>query len=96
MLRGDNVTDENQFYAVFSLQGTGAGHMAAGKLVDAISRLPGNDGADCDAIGAQHQVKFSSMGAQVEPRLQAWAERIHRDLGQVADSSHAKGMGEHR
>ena len=64
MFRGDNVKDESGFYAVFSEQGTSASHTAATKFLDAIARLPGNDGEDSDATGAYHQVVLSEMSEQ--------------------------------
>ncbi len=57
VLRGDTVTDESNFYGVFSEQGASASHLAAAKFSDAIARFPGNSGEDADAIGAYHQVK---------------------------------------
>jgi hypothetical protein len=44
VFRGDQVKDEDGFYAVFSEQGTSASNMAAAKFLDAIARLPGNEG----------------------------------------------------
>ena len=38
VFRGDQVRDEDGFYAVFSEQGTSASHMAAAKFLDAIAR----------------------------------------------------------
>ncbi len=50
MFRGDIVTNENGQFAVFTEQGASAFHMAAAQIMDAISRLPGNDGEDSDAV----------------------------------------------
>ena len=61
VFRGDTVTDETGFYAVFTEQGTSASHLSAAKFLDAIARMPGNDGGDSDAIGAYHQVKLDEM-----------------------------------
>ena len=55
VFRGDNVRGKEGCLAVFSEQGTGASHQAAAKLVDAIARLPGNDGEEADACGAYTQ-----------------------------------------
>ena len=49
VFRGDTVKDENDFYAVFSEQGTSASNMSAAKFLAFIARLPGNDGEDSDA-----------------------------------------------
>ena len=62
MFRGDQVKDEWGFQAVFSEQGTSASHCAAAKFLDAIARLPGNDGEDSDARGAYTQVVLDEMG----------------------------------
>ena len=56
VFRGDQVKDEDGYYAVFSEQGTSASHMAATKFLDAIARLPDFDGEDSDALGAYTQV----------------------------------------
>ena len=58
VFRGDIVKDENGQFAVFTEQGASASHMAAAKFMDAVSRLPGNSGEDCDAVGAYTQVSF--------------------------------------
>ena len=52
VFRGDRVTDESGFYAVFSEQGTSASHLEAAKMLDAVARLPGCDGEDADAKSA--------------------------------------------
>ena len=56
VFRGDEVRDEDGFYAVFSEQGTSASLMAVAKFLDAIARMPGNAGEDDDAIGAYTQI----------------------------------------
>ena len=43
---GNNTLDQDGDQAVFSAQGTGSSHLSAAKFVDAIARLPGNDGED--------------------------------------------------
>ena len=53
--------EEDGTFAVFTEQGASASNMAAAKVLDAIARLPGNDGEDSDAIGAYTQVKLSDM-----------------------------------
>jgi hypothetical protein len=63
VFRGDQVKGETGFYAVFSEQGTSASHLAAAKFLDAIARMPGNDGEDSDAIGAYHQVALEDLAA---------------------------------
>ena len=59
VFRGDIVKNEDGAFAVFTEQGASASNMAAAKFLDAIARLPGNDGEDSDAIGAYTQVKLS-------------------------------------
>ena len=49
VFRGDCVRDETGFYAVFSEQGTSSSRLEAAKFMDAIARMPGNDGEDSDA-----------------------------------------------
>ena len=46
---------------MFSEQGTSASHLAAAKFLDAIARMPGNDGKDPDAVGAHTQVILGDM-----------------------------------
>ena len=58
VFRGDQVKDETGFYAVFSEQGTSASHLAAAKFLDAIARMPGNNGEDSDAVGAYTQAEL--------------------------------------
>ena len=55
VFRGDNVRDESGYLAAFSEQGTSASHMAAAKMLDAISRLPDCDGENADATSAYTQ-----------------------------------------
>ena len=59
VFRGDLTKDENGHLAVFTEQGASASNMAAAKLMDAIARMPGNDGEDSDAVGAYTQVRLS-------------------------------------
>ena len=59
VFRGDIVKDETGQFAVFTEQGASASHMAAAKFMDAISRMPGNDGEDSDAVGAYTQVTLA-------------------------------------
>jgi hypothetical protein len=56
VLRGDQVKDEDGFYAVFSEQETSASNMATRRFMDALARVPGNDGENSDAAGAYTQV----------------------------------------
>ena len=57
-LRGDIVKDNSGSYAVFTEQGSSASQMAAAKIMDIISRLPGCDGQAADAVSAYTQVKM--------------------------------------
>ena len=59
VFRGDIVKDESGQFAVFTEQGASASRMAAAKFMDAIARMPGNDGQDSDAIGAYTQVTLA-------------------------------------
>ena len=59
VFRGDIVKDENAHHAIFTEQGASASNMAAAKFMDAIARMPGNDGEDSDAVGAYTQVRLS-------------------------------------
>ena len=59
VFRGDNVRDESGHLAVFSEQGTSASHLAAAKLLNAIARMPENDGQDSDATGAYTQAEHA-------------------------------------
>ena len=62
MYCGNKTYDEDGDLAVFSTQGTGASHLSAAKFVDAIARLPGNDGGDADASGAYTQISLKEIG----------------------------------
>jgi len=71
VFRGDRVKDAEGFFAVFSEQGTSASHMSGTKFLDAIARMPGNDGEDSDALGAYTQILLSEaaelLGINVLP-----------------------------
>ena len=58
VLRGDIVKDDSGSYAVFTEQGSSASQMAAAKIMDIISRLPGCDGQAADAVSVYTQVKM--------------------------------------
>lgn len=59
--RGDTVKDIDGFCAVFSEQGTSPNHMAATKFIDAITRMPGMDEEDLDAMSAYTQVELKNV-----------------------------------
>ena len=61
VFRGDIVRDESGCFAVFSEQGTSASHLSAAKFLDAIARMPGNDGQDSDAVGAYTQCELKGV-----------------------------------
>ena len=71
VFRGDSVKDENDFYAVFSEQGTSATHAAGTKIIDTIAHMPGCAGEDSDAVSAYSQIKFADaarlLGKNVIP-----------------------------
>ena len=54
VFRRDNVRGESGHLAVFSEQGTSASHLVAAKFLDAIARMPENDGQDSDATRGVH------------------------------------------
>ena len=58
VLRGDIVKDDSGSYAVLTEQGSSASQMAAAKIMDIISRLPGCDGQAADAVSSYTQVKM--------------------------------------
>ena len=56
VFRGDIVKDQTGTLAVFTEQGASASQMAAAKFLDALARMPGNDGEANDAVSAYTQV----------------------------------------
>ena len=58
VLRGDIVKDDSGSYAVFTEEGSSASQMTAAKIMDIISRLPGCDGQEANAVSAYTQVKM--------------------------------------
>ena len=48
VFRGDQVKDEQGYWAVFNEQGASVTHLSAGTILDAIARMPGCDGGDAD------------------------------------------------
>ena len=62
---------------MFSAQGTGSSHLAAAKFVDAIARLPGNDGADLDASGAYTQTSLKGTRTFITPPKDWWTTAMH-------------------
>ena len=65
VFRGDNVRDEPSFLAVFSEQETSASRLAAAKFLDALARMPGNDGIDDGATGAYTEAEHAGEGTYV-------------------------------
>ena len=55
VLQGDIVKDDSGSYAVFMEQGSSAPQMAAAKVMDMISRLPGCEGQAADAASVYTQ-----------------------------------------
>merc|ERR1712185_223719 len=72
VFRGDQVKDEDGFYAVFSEQGTSASHLAAAKFIDAIVRFPGNDGENADATSAYTQVSLDELAKYHDKPADTW------------------------
>ena len=58
VLRGDIVKDDSGSYAVFTEQGSSASQMAAAKVMDIISRLPGCAGQAADAVSVYTRSKW--------------------------------------
>ena len=56
--RSDIVKDDSVSYAVFIEQLSSASQMTAAKVMDIISRLPGCDGQQADAVSAYTQVNM--------------------------------------
>ena len=71
---GNNVRDENGNLALFQEQGASASNMVAGKMLDAIARLPGYAGENSDAQKAYTQ----AILADFEGDSETWLE-IPRD-----------------
>ena len=64
---GNDTRDQDGDQAVFSAQGTQSSHLSAAKYVDAIARLPGNDGGDADASGAYTQITLQGNRTFITP-----------------------------
>ena len=77
VFRGDNIKDETGYLAVFSEQGTSASHLGAAKFLDAIARMPGNDGAYSDARGAYHQTELQGVDTYVSLPRDKWKPEWH-------------------
>ena len=77
VFRGDNVRDESGHLAVFSEQGTSASHLAAAKFLDAIARMPENDGQDSDATGAYTQAEHAGAETWVHLPRDKWPKSWH-------------------
>ena len=58
---GNTIYDENGVLAVFQEQGASASSMTAGKLQDAIARLPGYTGQNADAFKAYTQALLAEF-----------------------------------
>ena len=67
---GNTIYDENGVLAVFQEQGASASSMTAGKLLDAIARLPGYQGQNADAFKAYTQ----ALLADFEGDTETWIE----------------------
>ena len=52
------MKDDSGSYAVLTEQGSSAPQMTAAEIMDIISRLPGCDGQEADAVSAYTQVKM--------------------------------------
>ena len=66
VLRGNIVKNDSGSYAVFTEQGSSASQMAAAKVMDIISRLPGCAGQAADAVSAYTQVKNGTCSQSIE------------------------------
>ena len=61
VFRGVLVKDDSGSYAVFIEQGSSASQVAAAKVMDIISRLPGRAGQAADAVSVYTQVKWKML-----------------------------------
>ena len=66
VMRGDTITNEEGYRAVFSEQGTSASHMEAAKMLDALAHFEGCDGQNSDAMSAYTQVVLDDLAASGE------------------------------
>ena len=60
------MKDDSGSYAVFTEQGSSPSQMTAAKVMDIISRLPGCDGQEADAVSAKTQVKMKRCSKIIE------------------------------
>ena len=74
VFRGDNIRDQDGCLAIFTEQGTSSSHLSAAKILDAIARLPGNDGQDSDASGAYTQAELKGTETWVRLPRDRWAK----------------------
>ena len=77
VFRGDNVTDQEGYLAVFSEQGSSASHMAAGKMLDAIARFPGMYGEEADASSAYTQAELGGPPTWITLPKNQWPKEWH-------------------
>ena len=82
VFRGDIVKDEDGQFAVFTEQGASASSMEAAKFMDAVARMPGNDGQDSDALGAYTQVKLADAHKFLGPGIvtETWISLLNSEL----------------
>ena len=66
VFRGDQVKDEEGFFAIFSDEGSSASHMATAKFLDAVARMPNCAGEDADATSAYTQVILADMPDHID------------------------------
>ena len=76
VLRGDVVKDDSGSYAVFTEQGSSASQMTAAKVMEVISRLPGNAGQAADAVSAYTQVKMEDAPKLFENSIMGMSRHL--------------------
>ena len=79
VLRGDNVKEEDGFYALFSEQGSSSSQLEAGKAMDAISRAPGCAGEVSDALKAYTQVPLALIAKLLKEDYVETGIKLPRD-----------------
>ena len=87
VLRGDNVKDDSDFYAVFAEQGSSASQRTAGKVTDVISRLPGCAGQAADAISIVVQNSEVRMSRHLDSSTTTQMAKIMVQYGRPGRSS---------
>ena len=78
VFQGNNVKDENYDYALFADLGSSPCSMQAGKMVDAIGLMEGNEVQTSDAEAAYTQAKLRGIDTWVELPKDQWPDAWHK------------------